>query len=65
MKQVFKSILIAVCFILALNVFSNNAEASTKSNKSDVIIVRTQEDGVSYISIYTESGSFIMKVEEL
>ncbi len=65
MKQVFKSILIAVCFILALNVFSNNAQASVNNNKTDIIIVRTVEDGIHYITICTDSGIVLAKVAEL
>jgi hypothetical protein len=66
MKQVFKSILIAVCFVLALNVFSvSNAEANVSNKKSDIIIVRTQEGDKTYISIYGSDGALIMKVAEL
>ena len=65
MKQVFKSIFIAVCFILALNDFSNNAQASVNSNKSDIFIVRTVESGIAYITIYTDSGIVLAKVAEL
>lgn len=65
MKQVFKSILIAVCFVLAFNFISvNKAEASVTKNKTDIVIIRTQEDNINYISIYSD-GVLIVKVSEL
>ena len=65
MKKVFKTLFIAVCFILAFNFISvNKSEASVSSNKSDVTIIRTQEGNVNYISIYVDNV-MIMKVEEL
>ncbi len=65
MKKVFKSFFIAVCFILAFNFISvNKSEASVKSNKSDVTVIRTQEGSVNYIIIYVDN-IMVMKVEEL
>lgn len=66
MKKVFKTLFIAVCFILAFNfVTVNKSEASVSSNKSDLVtVVRTQEGDKNYITIYVDNV-MIMKVEEL
>ena len=65
MKKVFKTLFIAVCFILAFNFVSvNSSEASVKTNKTDVTVVRTQEGDKNYVTIYVDNV-MIMKVEEL
>ena len=65
MKKVFKTLFIAVCFILAFNfVTVNSSEASVITNKTDVTVIRTQEGNINYITIYVDNV-MIMKVEEL
>ncbi len=70
MKKVLKSLLIVLLFVLAVNIsFSSDCKANSNvvksSEKVDLLIVRTVENDVTYISIYTDSGIFITKFEEL
>jgi hypothetical protein len=72
MKKVFKSFLAVILFLVAFNVtLTDNCKANTKSSKEissqklDLIIVKTVEGDRTYINIYTDSGIFISKMEEL
>ena len=66
MKKFFKSFLIAVCLILAINVVTvNESKANVVSSKQDLVdVIRVQENGVTYIVVYVDNV-MIMKVEEL
>ncbi|MBV6477789.1 MAG: hypothetical protein HGGPFJEG_00533 [Ignavibacteria bacterium] len=63
--------LVAVIIIAVSSCFiTNNSEAKTsvtseKNESIDLVVVRTVEDGVHYINIYTDSGTLILKFEEL
>jgi len=73
MKKFYQLLLVLLCFVVSISLFTpSKAEAGTTakveiaSEKSDLfIVVRTHENGRNYISFYTDSGEFIMKVEEL
>lgn len=63
MKKFLKSLFVVACLILTLNIVSvNKSKASV--NKSDVVIVKVQENGINYILFYVD-GILVMKVEEL
>jgi len=66
MKRVFKSLLIIICFVTAVSLFSPiRSEASeTKSKeKLDIQVIRTVENGLHYVVVLLD-GIVILKVEE-
>lgn len=73
MEKIFKYILVTVCLITSLSLFSIDkayARTSTnveiKSEKADLFIfIRVYENDRWYIHVYTEGGIFVAKVVEL
>lgn len=68
MKNFFKSLLVILLFTVVFNTVStqvSNATTVKGSQKSDLIVVRTQEGDKVYITIYTDNGIFVHKFEEL
>lgn len=74
MEKVFKIILIVICLVIAINFASiNRAEAKTnnvvlqidKENSCFFVFVRVQEGQRRFIYVYTETGIYITKIEEL
>lgn len=68
MKNFFKSLLVILLFTVVFNTVStqvSNATTVKGSQKSDLIVVRTQEGDKVYIMIYTDNGIFVHKFEEL
>ncbi len=72
MKNVLTSLVIIVCFVLAIGFFSSNtsvARTNTSleitSEKSDIItVVRVLENGKYYLYIFCD-GIFVNKMEDL
>ncbi len=55
MKKFFKAVLVAIVFVVAVNLFAagSEARANTASDKQDLItVVRSVENGVHYISVF-------------
>ncbi len=60
--------LVAILFVTSPNISNakNSAEISTAVEKNDFFkVLRVLENGRWYIYIYTESGIFVSKFEEL
>ena len=51
---------VSLCFF-----FNSNTQASSIDAKADIIVIRTIENGVHYIEVYSDSGTLILKFEEL
>lgn len=72
MKKVFKSILVAISFIIFFNFFTvnqsvagNSTSIEMSSARADLFIyVRVQEGDKSYLYIYTGNGIYITKIQE-
>jgi len=67
MKKIIKSFVIAVLVAVSFSLFGvkNAAAVSKVENKLDILVIRTVENGIHYISLYTDSGTLILKFEEL
>lgn len=59
-------IVIAVSSCLISNISTAGTSLNSSNNeKVDLIIVRTVENGVAFVNVYTDSGTLILKFEEL
>lgn len=70
MKKFLFYLITVIVIAVSSCLFNNSASAGTSLNSSakeniDLIIVRTVENGLVYINIYTDSGTLILKFEEL
>lgn|GEM_PF-5671644 len=58
--------MLVILLVTAFNIFSVNYTQAAQSDKKDLfVVVRTIENGHTYISIYTDSGVLLFKDIEL
>ena len=70
MKKFLYYIITVIVIAVSSCLFTDSASAGTSLNSSakeniDLIIVRTVENGRIFVNIYTDSGTLILKFEEL